>query len=144
MTEFIYKDDHYVYHITDKKNIDSIISHGLVPSLGDRSLKVGDNFKAIYFFDKIDSINDFMNFLYENKNKDSLEVLRFNIKQLTWFYHSDNEYYIKCDIPVDKLDYLELYIDNNKISFSYLEDKDMYNLDYKWCKLTEYHKIINT
>lgn len=141
--EFIWYQDHFVYHITEKQNIDSIIKYGLVPSLGDRSLLVGDKFKAIFFFDELYNIEEWMDFLYKNKDKNSLEVLRFNIKKLRWFIHNaGEEFYTKSNIPIEKIDYLKLYNKNNRlITFNDMINENIYDLDYRWNKLKEYHKI---
>ena len=135
--EFIWYNDHFVYHITEKQNIDSIIKHGLIPSLGNRSILAGDNFKAVFFFDNINNIENWMDFLYKNQDKDSLEVLRFNIKKLKWFIHNNGEeFYIKHKIPITKIDYLEIYNkDYNLISFNNLINENTYNLDYRWNKI---------
>lgn len=134
--------DYFAYHITEKKNIDSIIKYGLIPSMGERSLLAKDEFKAIFFFDEFYNINNWMEFLYKNKDKDTLEVLRFNLKNLRWFIHNrGDEFYIKHKIPIDKIDYLEIYNHNMDIlSFNNLYMEDVYNLDYRWNKLKEYHK----
>lgn len=145
--EFIWYQDHFVYHITEKDNIESILKYGLIPSLGERSILAGDQFKAIFFFDEIYHIEEWMDFLYKNKDKDSLEVLRFNIKRLKYFIHNNGEeFYLKHKIPVEKIDYLNLYNSNSDIiSYSNLYKEDIYNLDYRWSKLKEYHKkeIVN-
>ena len=140
--ELICKRDHFAYHITEKNNMDSIIKYGLIPSFGDRSKIAGDRFKAVFFFDNIYNIENWMEFLYKNKDKDSLEVLRFNIKKLKYFIHNNGEeFYLKNIIPIEKIDYLNLYNDNSDIiSFSSLYKEDIYTLKYKWNKLKEYHK----
>ena len=81
LKEFIWYKDHFVYHITSKDNIKSIKEKGLVPNLGERSKLLGDNEKAIYFFDSFTNMLDWMNVLYKDENKDNLEVLKFNIKR---------------------------------------------------------------
>ena len=139
--ELICKRDHFAYHITEKNNMDSIIKYGLIPSFGDRSKIAGDRFKAVFFFDNIYNIESWMDFLYKNKDKDSLEVLRFNIKKLKYFIHNNGEeFYLKNKIPVEEIDYLNLYNNSNIISFSNLYKEDVYSLNYKWNKLKEYHK----
>lgn len=144
--EFIWYQDHFVYHITKKDNIDSILKFGLIPSLGERSILAKDQFKAVFFFDNLYNIENWMNFLYKNKDKDSLEVLRFNIKKLKWFIHNGGEeFYIKQKVPIENIDYLELYNNNSDIiSFNNLYKEDIYNLDYRWSKLKEYYKKRNS
>ena len=139
--EFIWYQDHFVYHITEKQNIESIIKYGLIPSTGDRSLLAGDTFKAVFFFDNLYNIEEWMNFLYKNKDKDSLEVLRFNIKKLKGFIHNDgNEFYIQDIIPIDKIDYLKLYNNDKVVSFNDMINENIHKLNYRWNKLKEYHK----
>lgn len=140
--ELICYQDHYAYHITEKNNIESIIKYGLLPSFGDRSKLAGDKFKAVFFFDNLYNIEEWMNFLYKSKDKDSLEVLRFNIKKLKWFIHnSGEEFYTQSQIPVEKIDYLKIYNNNKLITFNDMINENIYNLDYRWNKLKEYHKI---
>ena len=138
--------DHFAYHITEKQNIDSIIRYGLLPTIGDRSIIAGDNFKAVFFFDNINNIEEWMDFLYKNKDKDSLDVLRFNIKSLKWFIHNNGEeFYIRHKIPITKIDYLEIYNkESNLISYNNLINENIYNLEYRWNKLKEYHKRRNS
>lgn len=139
--EFVWHQDHFVYHITEKQNIESIIKYGLIPTIGNRSLLAGDKFKAIFFFDKLYNLEDWMDFLYKNKDKNSLEVLRFNIKRLKGFIHNGGEeFYIKNHIPAEKIDYLKLYNEERLITFNEMMDKNVYDLDYRWNKLKEYYK----
>ena len=144
--EFIWKQDHFVYHITEKNNIENIIKYGLLPSIGNRSLIAGDRFKAVFFFDELYNMEEWMDFLYGSKDKDSLEVLRFNIKKLRWFIHNGGEeFYLKHKVPIEKIDYLELYNSNSDIiSFNNLYKEDIYNLDYRWNKLKKKKKKRHT
>ncbi len=137
--ELVWLQDHFVYHITEKNNMDNIMRYGLLPSLGDRSILAGDNFKAVFFFDKLYNLDNWINFLYQCRDKASLEVLRFNIKQIRCFSHNDGEeFYTKQIIPVEKIDYLEISKkDCSLIDFNDLSNQDV---DYRWRKLKEYHK----
>ena len=142
--EFIWYQDHFAYHITEKQNIDSIIKNGLIPSIGNRSRVAGDEFKAIYFFDEIYSLEEWMDFLYQNQDKDSLEILRFNIKNLKWYFHRKNEFYITQIIPSEKIDFLILYRGLELVTFSEIQTENIFNFDYRWNKLKEYHKTRNS
>lgn len=86
--DFIWKTDHYAYHITRTNNLLTIKNNGLIPKCGERSLINNDSRKAIYFFDSLYSIDDWIEALYNNKNIESLELLRFNLKNRKW--HSQN------------------------------------------------------
>lgn len=134
--ELVWLQDHFVYHITEKNNMDNIMRYGLLPSLGDRSILAGDNFKAVFFFDKLYNLDNWINFLYQCRDKSSLEVLRFNIKQIRCFSHNDGEeFYTKQIIPVEMIDYLE--VSKKDCGLINLPNQ---NVDYRWCKLKEYHK----
>jgi len=130
--EFIWSEDHFAYHITLKDNINSIIEKGLIPSLGQRSISACDNEKAIYFFDSLLNLNDWMEKLYSDKNKDDLEVLRFNLRGRKWYLHNGGEdFYLKRKVNIDKLEMLRLYdINNNVIPYSKLDYVD--DIKYVW------------
>ena len=41
------------YHVTLESNLKSILSQGFIPSIGERSEKLGENEKAVYFFNSL-------------------------------------------------------------------------------------------
>ena len=41
------------YHITLMSNLDSVLKDGLIPQIGERSLAIGENEKAVYLFPSI-------------------------------------------------------------------------------------------
>ena len=41
------------YHVTEKKNLKSILADGLKPSIGPRSQDLGEAKEAIYFFTEV-------------------------------------------------------------------------------------------
>ena len=139
--EFIWHTDHFVYHITEKSSIESILKTGLIPMVGARSNDAGDTEKAVYFFDNLYNLESWMNYLYKNKDKDSLEVLRFNLKRLKWYIHNGGkEFYLKNMIPLEKLQYLILCDENNiLIPYSKLSIYNPYELKYNWIPLSQYN-----
>lgn len=46
------------YHVTEAENIPSIISDGLVPSIGARSKELGETREVIYFFPTEEDMNN--------------------------------------------------------------------------------------
>ena len=137
---FIWYKDHYVYHITNKSNMKSIREKGLIPSLGDRSLKVGDNIKAIFFFDNIYNLDEWCDALYKDCNKDELEVLRFNLKRRKWYIHDGEDFYIKSKVDATKLEFLKAYDkNNNQISLGNIYKDDC---KYKWEKIKKYGEVV--
>lgn len=83
--EFIWRKNHFVYHITKKENIEGIIKKGLVPQIGDRSKLIGDNTKGVFFFDSPSFLEFWIYELYENNTINDIELLRFNLKNRKWF-----------------------------------------------------------
>ena len=146
--EFIWYKDHYVYHITNKKNMENIITNGLKPMLGERSISIGDTIKGIYFTDNLYVIDEWMDKLYDNK--DSLEVLRFNLKRLKWYIHNGGEdFYLTNKVLPEKLDYLTIYEKDKHLTLkeafgitfdgkNYHSNHDIYKLDYRWQRIKEY------
>lgn len=106
--EFIWYEDHFVYHITPKENMGSIIKYGLVPSLGERSLSKGDINKAIYFFDNINNFEMWAELLYPNLDISDLKLLRFNLKRRKWYIHNGAEdFYLLNKVLPQKIQYLD-------------------------------------
>ena len=70
------------YHVTKKTNLNSILSKGLIPSIGERSLKLGESQAGIYLFPtKEDCNNALMNWLgqeFEDVEEDGLVILKIN------------------------------------------------------------------
>ena len=118
--EFIWRNDHYAYHLTESKNIKLIQEKGLVPMIGKRSISVNDNIKAIYFFDNIYSTEDWINELYKDKDPSNLELLRFNLKNRKWYIKDleTGEFYLTRIILPSKIEYLRLYDEENEKNFN--------------------------
>ena len=106
--EFVWYEDHFAYHITEKSNIENIKEKGLIPLCQERSLSVNDSKKAIYFFDYVYSAEEWAYWLYKNKVVE-LELLKFNLKRRKW-YKKDvqiGDFYITKPVLPEKLEILE-------------------------------------
>ena len=70
------------YHVTPTHNIESILKNGIQPSIGDRSLDLGEKEPRIYLFTSIDSCkNALMNWLgnyFEDEDDGFLSILEIN------------------------------------------------------------------
>ena len=74
------------YHATDERNLNSILSQGLIPSLGPRSIKAAEPRELIFLFR---SKNDLKNSLYnwltveftEYTDAKALAILEINIPE---------------------------------------------------------------
>lgn len=144
--EFIWNTDHYAYHITNTDAMKNICKEGLKPSVGKRSLKAGDNIKGIFFFDGLIFMNEWIDFLYEDKNILELELLRFNIKKLKWTIHNSNEFYITNDVNQKEIEYLRLF---DKDTNAFLPLNTEYYLTttderITWNKLNNYKPLIKS
>lgn len=47
-----------LYHVTPAENIESILANGLQPSIGQRSLELGEDTPAIYLFRSLEDIDN--------------------------------------------------------------------------------------
>lgn len=115
INDFIWKEDHMAYHVTTTDNMRSICEKGLLPLRGERSKSVGDDSVGIHFNDSLTSIiEDWMNMLYEDKDRNTLEVLRFNLKGLKWVtscmgdYHVPGDWYLVEKVLPEYIEYLRI------------------------------------
>lgn len=138
--EFIWYKDHYAYHLTDKMNMENIINDGLIPKCGDRSKSVGDTRKAIYFFDSLYSIVDWIDKLYENKDIYKLELLRFNLKRRRWYSQNREigDFYLPYAVPREKLEYLRIIDINGQYMFL---NENLDNMKLQWEPLSNYKSL---
>ena len=113
--EFIWYNDHYVYHITKSENVENITKKGLVPFCGERSISVGDTRKAIYFFDYIYSAEEWAYRLYEDNIE--LELLKFNLKRRKWYMVNQEigDFYITSPILPENIEILKRITEDNNI-----------------------------
>jgi hypothetical protein len=92
-----------VYHVTLKKNLNPILARGLIPKIGDRSKKIGEDTPAIYCFKDKDSVHDaLMNWLgdelEENEELALLAISTFGLPVKT-IDGADYEIAITSRIP---------------------------------------------
>ena len=75
-----------------------ICENGLLPLRGERSRSVGDDSVGIHFDDSLTTIiEDWMDMLYQDRDRNTLEVLRFNLKGLKWSTCYMGDYYVPGD-----------------------------------------------
>mgnify|MGYP003305981478 CR=1 FL=1 len=113
VNEFIWRSDHYAFHLTNKKAIGSISKQGLKPLCGKRSKSVGDDTKGIYFFDCLGSVTDWIEALYENKLSvvfEDINLARETLDNVREFIRNHPTVYISTHTP---LGYENL--ENNKV-----------------------------
>ena len=84
LDSFIWRKDHYAYHVTNVNAMKSICQYGLKPLCGERSRSVGDSIKGIYFTDYFYSVLEWIDLLYKDVSVYDLEVLRFNLRNRKW------------------------------------------------------------
>ena len=108
----VYYKEKYGYHITEKKNMESIITNGLIPMCGERSQSVGDENVAICFAQGLHQINEWIDILNYDKDIWSLELLRFNLNRRKWYISSCD--YSDC--------YLKESVDPEYIEFGVITD----------------------
>ena len=65
------------YHVTPVENLDSILTHGLRPTIGDRSQEIGETDAAVYLFpsyaDLVDGLGNWLGECFDDE--DELVVL---------------------------------------------------------------------
>ncbi len=136
--EFIWKTDHYAYHITNTDAMRHICNEGLKPLCGERSKSVNDDIKGIFFFENLYMINDWIDALYKNKNIYELELLRFNLKNRKWLMRNIDEYYLTNKVQPNKIEYLRL-CDKEQNNYLPLDtDKEAV---IEWNKLSNYKSL---
>ena len=100
------------YHVTTKENYKKIISQGLIPQIGDRSIDLGEDKEAIYLFPNLGSAeNALMNWMGEWFEDQEIELvllevnlqgIKFNPGDKTMFEIIVNEI-----ISPDRITYLK-------------------------------------
>lgn len=133
LKEFIWVEDHYVYHLTQKNNLDNIIKCGLIPMCQERSISHDDAFPAIYFFDNLDNLFNWIYALYKKDDLNGLELLRFNLKRKQWFLHNGGEdFYLQEKIKPNELMYLS---NSNEL----IDEEDL-GKKLIWTPIKDYNK----
>lgn len=117
--EFIWKTDHFVCHITEEKNMLSIMEQGLLPLNGDRCRFAMDDRKGIFCLDGIHNVQSWAEALYEQYELEILKLLRFNLKRRKWYIDNSNDLalgmYLPNKVLPEKIDYLQMKDSNGEI-----------------------------
>lgn len=143
LKEFIWRKDHTAYHLTNKDSMKSICCQGLKPLCGERSKSVGDNTKGVFFFDLLESVSNWIDWLYKNRDVSELELLRFNIKNRKWFKQDDCEFYLTHKVLPERIEYLRIYDPDNGsfLPLSAIEDTHK-KKELVWKGLTSYKPLL--
>ena len=160
--EFIWKEDHFVCHITEEKNMLSIIEKGLLPLNGERCRFVMDNRKGVFCLDGIHNVQAWAEALYEQYELETLKLLRFNLKMRKWYIDNSNGLalgmYLPYKVLPEKISYLDIKDETNQIlplttifemqdidqSFNGIENnKEIIVDDYKlsWKPISAYQRM---
>lgn len=92
------------YHVTPADNMQSILSNGLVPSIGGRSMDLGETVPSIYLFSSEDALIDGLgNWLGEYF--EDVELAVFEVDTDGFIDHSTVEYEVVIyeTIPVHRI-----------------------------------------
>lgn len=137
--EFIWDQDHYVYHLTEKEVMAKIIVEGLKPKCGERSQLVGDIRKAVYFFDSLSKTEFWMECLYASKDLKGLELLRFNLKQRKWKIQCSQveDFYLLRPVLPQSIEYATLYNEKGEVVTL---DSDLAKVKVLWNPLSKYEQ----
>lgn len=140
---FVWRNDHYAFHITNTDAIEDIRKEGLKPLCGKRSQSVCDDTKGVFFFDYLGSVSHWIDVLYENKNIYELELLRFNLKNRKWIKQNDNEFYLPNIVLSERIEYLRIYdIEKNIYLPLNFVDNVNENRILVWNSLNEYKPLV--
>ena len=142
LNEFIWREDHYAYHLTNIESMNKICIQGLKPLNGERSKSINDDTNGIYFFDYLGSVYNWIEMLYKNKNIYELELLRFNLKNRKWILKNENEFYLTNKVKPEKIEYLRI-LDKEKNIYLPLKFLDE-NKELIWYELDNYKPLIKT
>ena len=145
LNEFIWRQNHDAFHITNTEAMMRICMNGLIPMCGERSRSVGDDTKGIFFFDCLGSVSNWIDLLYRDRDIYELELLRFNLKGRKWFIHNSDEFYLTNKVLPNRIEYLRIYdVENNiylPLNFiDYIDDKKI----LVWNGLEEYEPLIKS
>jgi hypothetical protein len=69
------------YHVTETRNLDTILAQGLKPRIGERSFLAGETRQAVYLFGDLDSVENALdNWMSECfEEQDCLALLKINL-----------------------------------------------------------------
>lgn len=128
--EFIWRKDHFVFHITEEKNIYSISRKGLLPRNGKRCKSIMDERKGVFCLDGIQKVQEWSKILYKKEEFKGLILLRFNLKNRKWHMDLSNDFvfglYLPYKVIPEKIDYLDIKdISGKKLEFTKLFDEEI-------------------
>lgn len=112
------KDNRY-FHVTPKKNIESILANGLIPQIGERSQEIGEVQEAVFLFPNFEEMNNALtNWLGDCfEEVDELVILQIDLPKDFPIYReidsNGNDFYevhCQCDIPEE---YITAIYDEN-------------------------------
>lgn len=137
LDEFIWNEDHYVYHLTRQECMEKIIVEGLRPTCGERSRSVGDIRRAVYFFDSLSRTEEWMECLYTEKDIKGLELLRFNLKRRKWKIQCSEveDFYLLRPVLPRGIEFATLYNEEGQIVNL---DSDLAKVKVLWNPLSKY------
>lgn len=144
LNEFIWREDHYAFHITNVDAMVNICKLGLKPLCGERSMSVGDTTKGIFFFDYLFSASDWIERLYEKKDIYELELLKFNLKNRKWIKRNNDEFYLPNKVFPEKIDYLRIYDIKEGIylPLNFIDKVDEKRIVIVWNSLENYRPLV--
>ncbi len=144
LNEFIWREDHYAFHITNVDAMVNICKLGLKPLCWERSMSVGDTTKGIFFFDYLFSASDWIERLYEKKDIYELELLKFNLKNRKWIKWNNDEFYLPNKVFPEKIDYLRIYDIREGIylPLNFIDKVDEKRIIIVWNSLENYRPLV--
>ena len=106
----------FVYHVTPARNLRSIVSKGLRPSVGDRSSKIAGEQSAVYCFPDKASLEDaLMNWLGDEFDEDEqLALLKIDTTGLSGTFTPNAEYEVTLtEVPPKNITIVTKDIDSH-------------------------------
>lgn len=143
--ELIWQEDCFGYHITEKKNILSIIEKGLIPMCGERSQYVKEKEEAIWFTQSLFQVNNWIAKLYPNEDMRNLILLRMNLInrkiKIRDVWHEDYHFY--DSVMPNEIDFLLIKRKQEIVTLDALPSVLFQYPGYsvEWCKLTKYKHL---
>ena len=135
--------DCFGYHITNIESMESICKEGLKPMLGERSISIGETEKRIFFTCCLNEIPKWIGLLYEKRNIEELELLRFNIKRRKWHMrvgstiYDPQEFYLEKMVKPKSIEYTRIIDLFSDLPLD-LDSYDYSNAEIEWRPLETY------
>ena len=119
------------FHLTEIKNLygeNGIIEKGLIPKNGDRSKRINDYNKAVYFSSTYYTMPVWCLHLYSRSQSENLCVLTFDIDDDDCVEVQNTEYYTQNIIQPEDIRIVHFYhgITKEEIPFIYLRQDEVY------------------